>query len=694
MAVSSTNSTGASGASIDVAAVVQQLMTFENRPLDAINAKITRQSTIISDLGTLKSKVSTFSDALAAFENPDSFNDTTVSTSNSSYVQASSANGTQLGNYSISVTSIASPSRYAFVGFTSEDDAVSNLTGFTITVGSGDTYTAADISADIGSTPTITELADWINDLGENVAANVVLQNTATNGDETWALTIQSTETGVENAVVLGTTTGIAAIGNTVEEAAANAVFNFNGVDFERASNTVSDVVEGLAVEIIDVTATIETGTFSFASTAGNDSQFTLNGLTLTTTAANNLSATQVAELFANGVATSGSGYILTGTAGSWVLDDSAANGTAIFTAASSGDVNALTASDVTPASLDISVTGFVDGDGSGTGVNAVQTVTFDSANGAAKRITFNGLTLITDATNVLDANAVATLFAGRAAGDVVNTSGTGYVLTGTVGAWETTGATATAGALEFTYEDDTGGLSQSTASTLTMDVNGTSSVITTAGAAISPINLRVKEGTDTSSTVIQTLVTSYNELMAYYKTLTAYGGNGSTSTTATFSSDPTLLSFISEIKSKFAQGASYGTDYAGGFSLSWAGIDMELDGTLSFDQTNYDAAISDGLLAILQEGVTVAYSATSDSLSTYLDSYAGTNGYIQDLILSKAEEAYSLSDQQAQIQTRLDKIETSLYTQYSALNALLFQLSSTSDSLTSALDALNNNNN
>lgn len=467
MAVSSTNSTGASGASIDVAAVVQQLMTFENRPLDVINAKITRQSTIISDLGTLKSKVSTFSDALAAFEDPDSFNDTTVSTSNSTYVQASSANGTQLGNYSISVTSIASPSRFAFVGFASENDAVSNLTGFTITVGSGETYTAADISSDIGSTPTITELADWINALGENVAASVVLQNTASNGDETWALTIQSTETGVENAVVLGTTSGIATVGNTIEDEATNAIFNFNGVDFERASNTVSDVVEGLTMELIDIT---------------------------------------------------------------------------------------------------------VDG---------------------------------------------------------------------------------------------------------------------------SPVNLRVKEGSDTSSTVIQTLVTSYNELMAYYKTLTAYSSAGSSSTTtATFASDPTLLSFVSEIKSKIAEGASYGANNGSAFSLSWAGIDMELDGTLSFDQTNYDAAIGEGLLGILQEGVIVAYSATSDSLSTYVDSYAGTNGYIEDLIISKAEEAYDLSDQQAQIQTRLDKIENNLYTQYSALNALLFQLSSTSDSLTSALDALNNNNN
>ena len=465
MAVSSTSSSSSVGTSaIDVAAVVQQLMTLENRPLEAINAKITRQSTIISDLGILKSKVSSFSDALAAFENPYSYNDRTVSTSNSSYIQASSTNGTQLGNYEISVSDIASPSRYAFVGFSSDDDAVTNLTGFTIKVGSGTTYTAADISADIGNTPTITELADWINALGENVAANVVLQKTESNGDETWALTIQSTEMGEENAVVLGTTTGIATIGNTIEDEARNAVFTFNGIEFERASNTVSDIIEGLTIELIDITP-----------------------------------------------------------------DES-------------------------------------------------------------------------------------------------------------------------------------------------------------------PVNLRVKEGSDTSSTVIQNLITSYNELMAYYKSLTAYSSTGSSTTsTATFASDPTSLSFISEIKSKFAQGVSYGSDYAGEFSLSWAGIDMELDGTLSFNQTSYDEAVGEGLLAKLQEGVTVAYSDSSDSLATYLDSYAGANGYIEDLILSKAQQAYDLSDQQAQIQTRLNKIEENLYMQYSALNALLFQLSSTSNSLTSALDALTN---
>ena len=465
MAVSSTNSTGASGASIDVVAVVQQLMTVENRPLDVINAKITRQSTIISDLGSLKSKVTTFNDALLAFENPNSYNDTTVSTSNSSIVQATSANGTQLGNYEVSVSSIASPSRYSFIDFAS-DDAIIDITNFTIKVGSGTEYAAADIGAGVN---TISELADWINGLGEAVSASVVLQKTESNGDETWALTIQATETGLDNAVVLGSTTGIALIGNTIESEATNAIFNFNGVDFERASNTISDVVEGLTLELIDVT---EIG---------------------------------------------------------------------------------------------------------------------------------------------------------------------------------------------------------------------------------STINLRVKEGSNSPSTVIQTLVSSYNDLMAYYKTVTSYASttnsDGSKGAPATFASDPTLLSFVSEIKSKFAQGASYGTDYASKFSLSWAGVDMQLDGTLKFDETKYDSAVGEGLLSILREGVSVAYNERG-SLADYVDSYAGLNGYINDLILSKAQEAYALSDQQAQIQSRINKIEENLYTQYSALNALLFQLSSTSQSLTSALDALNNNNN
>ena len=54
MAVSSTSSSTSGAASIDVASVVTQLMTVENKPLDAIKAKITQQQLIMLYLLELK----------------------------------------------------------------------------------------------------------------------------------------------------------------------------------------------------------------------------------------------------------------------------------------------------------------------------------------------------------------------------------------------------------------------------------------------------------------------------------------------------------------------------------------------------------------------------------------------------------------------------------------------------------------
>jgi flagellar capping protein FliD len=49
------------------------------------------------------------------------------------------------------------------------------------------------------------------------------------------------------------------------------------------------------------------------------------------------------------------------------------------------------------------------------------------------------------------------------------------------------------------------------------------------------------------------------------------------------------------------------------------------------------------------------------------------------------------MQKRQAQLQTRLDLIQRNYFSQYSNLNSLLFQLSSTSNSLSSALTALTN---
>ena len=66
MAVSSTSSStvGATSSSLDVASIVSQLMTSENKPLDVIKTKITDRQLVISELGAIKSKVAALEDAL------------------------------------------------------------------------------------------------------------------------------------------------------------------------------------------------------------------------------------------------------------------------------------------------------------------------------------------------------------------------------------------------------------------------------------------------------------------------------------------------------------------------------------------------------------------------------------------------------------------------------------------------------
>ncbi len=273
MAISSTNSNSALGtASIDVAAIVDQLMTVENKPLDRIKSQIEQKKLVISDLGTIRSKVATFQDALKVLENPTNFNNSSAISSDSTILSATANNAAVKGNHSVTVTSLATATRNTISGYASSTASatVDAGTGFAITV-AGITYdtkgnktqsvggvptTTANAVTVLGANPTITELKNWINGLGTDVSASV----TQTTSSANWVLMIQGTKTGSANAVSFTGLTGLpATLTNTPDTVAANASFTVNGTNFSRTSNTVTDVIDGLTVTLNKVSATAQT---------------------------------------------------------------------------------------------------------------------------------------------------------------------------------------------------------------------------------------------------------------------------------------------------------------------------------------------------------------------------------------------------------------------------------------------------
>jgi flagellar hook-associated protein 2 len=583
MAVSSTssNTSGATNA-IDVAGIVSQLMTYESKPLDAIKAKLSNQSAVISDLGIIKSKMATFQDAIKTFQYGPTFNTASVTNSDATVLTASVVNGAAKGSHSITVNSVATQSFFSLSGYSSETSVAGiGSGGFTISVG-GNSYNSTTLSSGLNSSSSIKDLAAWINSLGANFQASVVQMDAA---GTNWSLKIQGTETGSDNAVTY------------------------------RGLNTIN-TSKGTA-------SSTETAKVEFAPVASGKTVI-LGGLTFTA-GSSGATAAQLAAAFAS--ITDGTSYSDINVANG--LSDSAGG---VFTAGTMTDWS-------TASVVDLSNIVFTSAQ-----ANTVLSTNLENTGTAI----FSSKTVIRMATNA-----------------------------------------------DITFN----GESYSRQSNSISDIVDGLTFQLLPGASNTNATITISAGENVAKTQINTLITAYNDLMSSYKTMTANSYNSKTP--GSFASSPSTLSFIGEIKNRFAKGISYElSGEAKTISLSTLGIDLQVDGTAKFNQTSYDHAVSndlgllsDTLQTILAKGVYFSTNATSTGgLDAYITSQTGTSGAVTSIISYEQETIWYLEKQQAVIQTKLDSKQAQLISQYSALNTLLFQLSSTSNALTSALDALNKN--
>lgn len=178
----------------------------------------------------------------------------TASSSNESVFTASVTGDTFPGNYEIEVDKLAVAETTTSGGYAAANSAVSTGT-LTITVGGGAAQTVTIDS----SNDTLQGVAEAINDSVSGVHAYVV--NTGIGGTP-YKLMITSEDTGADNAFTIGAgTTGISFAETT---AAQDAEFTVNGESLTSGSNTVTDVVPGLTLQLLGETGgSVETLTVS-----------------------------------------------------------------------------------------------------------------------------------------------------------------------------------------------------------------------------------------------------------------------------------------------------------------------------------------------------------------------------------------------------------------------------------------------
>ncbi|AAM41229.1 flagellar filament capping protein FliD [Xanthomonas campestris] len=239
-------STSSSG--LDIPTVVSTLVSRQKDPEQArINKAGTAATTQLSAISQIKSSMTTLKSALDKVVSSADTNAYKASVPTDAGFTATTTSSAAPGNYSVEVVSLASAQKLASGAFTADATVGSG----TLTIGYGD----KSITVDISGTDKLADIAAAINKAagGKGVTASVV---TANDGQH---LVFNAVDTGTKGALTVSAsdpslsalTFGAGVTGGLTQQvAAADALVRVDGFERTSSSNTVTDIVPGVVLNL------------------------------------------------------------------------------------------------------------------------------------------------------------------------------------------------------------------------------------------------------------------------------------------------------------------------------------------------------------------------------------------------------------------------------------------------------------
>jgi flagellar hook-associated protein 2 len=263
------------GSNLDVNAIVSQLMAVEQRPLALLSQRESGYQAKLSAYGTLKGALSAFQSAMQGLSDPNRFQSMKATVGDDSILTAtSSGNGKAIpGSYSVEVQQLAQQQKIRSEGF----DAPSSVIGSgTLTIqygtydGGSNTFklnsakSAETITIDPANN-TLSGIRDAINSASAGVSATII--NDGTNN----RLVLTAKDSGAANSIKITVNdddnTDLDASGlsqlsfdpaaqigagkNLVQaQAAQDAKLQIDGIAISKASNIITDAIEGVTLNV------------------------------------------------------------------------------------------------------------------------------------------------------------------------------------------------------------------------------------------------------------------------------------------------------------------------------------------------------------------------------------------------------------------------------------------------------------
>ncbi len=264
------------GSGLDVNGIIGSLMNFESRPLLLLDQREAAFQAKLSSYGGLKASISAFQTAASGLSDISKYINLSASSSDATVFTATADSTANVGSYSVEVSSLASNQK-----LTTDDnkkaDTTSSIGTGTLTFDfgtiSGGTlsagkYTGATFTSNGAGAKTVTidstndslsGIRDAINSADIGVTATII-----NNGDPStpYILSLTSENIGLKNSIKISVS-GDAALDTLLANdpagtqnldetvTASDSAFLVDGVSITKSSNVVTDVVEGVTLNLL-----------------------------------------------------------------------------------------------------------------------------------------------------------------------------------------------------------------------------------------------------------------------------------------------------------------------------------------------------------------------------------------------------------------------------------------------------------
>ncbi len=292
------------GSNLDVNSIVTQLMSIERQPLTSLDRKEAGYQAQLSAYGTLKGALSSFQSAVRALSDVSKFQTVKATPVDTTVLSASASSIAVPGTYSVEVSKLAQSQKLVAVGQTSATAAigVGTLTfDFgTITdavtptfnaitgkyVGPGVTFASNGAGVKTvtiaASNNSLAGIRDAINAANIGVSASIVNDG----GTSPYRLALTSTSIGKTNSMKISVS-GDAALSTLLAHdptatqnlsetlTAQNAELKVDGVAISKTSNNISDVIQGVTLNLLKTNVGTPTAVTTARDTASVTSAVT-----------------------------------------------------------------------------------------------------------------------------------------------------------------------------------------------------------------------------------------------------------------------------------------------------------------------------------------------------------------------------------------------------------------------------------